>query len=143
MPDKITMTKEEWHAKGKDLFGDDLFKWRFVCPGCGHVQSIEDFRRHKDAGATPESARCECIGRYTAGKSWANDNPRKTGGPCDYAGYGLLNICPIKVIGGDKTTYSFAFDESTESIGHSNMKCKYGGSGSMEYRYGNQEVKKK
>jgi len=44
------------------------------------------------------------------GKSWANDNPRKTGGPCDYAGYGLLRISPVIVIDGERSIYSFAFD---------------------------------
>lgn len=66
----IKMTHEEWVAKGKALFGDDMLKWKFVCPGCGHVQTPEDFRAFKDKGATPDSARNECIGRYTTGGSW-------------------------------------------------------------------------
>lgn len=105
------MTKEEWLAKGKRLFGEDMLKWRFVCPGCGHIQSVEDFRQYKDQGAHPNSATTVCIGRYIGGKSWFNDNPRKSGGPCDYASYGLLCICPVKVIDGDKEIWSFAFDE--------------------------------
>jgi len=109
------ISKEEWLAKGKELFGEDMLAWKFVCPGCGHVQTPEEFRQYKDQGATPSSATNECIGRYSRGKSWAFKNPRKTGGPCDYAGYGLLNICPVKVIdAGDKEIYSFAFGEPIE-----------------------------
>ena len=106
-----TMTGEEWLAKGKQLFGDDMTKWRFVCPGCGHVQAVEDFRQYKDQGASPDSARQECIGRYSGGKPWAFKNVRKLGGPCDYAGYGLLNICPVKVVDEKGDHWCFAFDE--------------------------------
>lgn len=103
------MTKAEWLEKGKKLFGEDMGKWRFVCPGCGNVQTIEDFRPHKDKGATPESVRQECIGRYTGGRSWFFDNK---GQPCDYAGYGLINICPIMVVDDKGEHWCFAFDES-------------------------------
>ena len=104
----ITMTKQEWEAKGKALFGEERMQWRFVCPGCGHIQTAEDFRIYKDKGATPNSVTCECIGRYAGGKSWANESSKKPG-PCDYAGYGLLNICPVAVVDGGKTIYSFNF----------------------------------
>ena len=113
MEKEITITKDEWLAKGKELFGDDYFKWRFVCPGCGHIQAVEDFRQYKDQGAGPNSATCECIGRYSDGKSWTNDNPRKNGGPCDYAGYGLLRISPVTVMDGEKVIRSFAFAEAS------------------------------
>jgi len=112
MEQNITMTKEEWMAKGKELFGENFEEWKFVCPGCGHVQTIADFRQYKDQGSSPNSATCECIGRYSGGKSWFFDNLRRTGGPCDYAGYGLLCISPITVLDGDKEIHSFAFAES-------------------------------
>ena len=104
----IKMTKEEWLAKGKELFGEDMFQWRFVCPGCGNIQSVNDFKQYKEKGASPNSASNECIGRYSDGNSWLNTGGKKQ--PCDYAGYGLLNICPVKVIDGEKKIYSFAFD---------------------------------
>jgi hypothetical protein len=102
-----------WLAEGRRLFGNKFLDWRFVCPGCGHIQSPRDFKQFKSNGATPNSATCQCIGRYNAGKSWLNDNPRKTGGPCDYAAGGLFNICPVKVINGDKEIWTFAFDETS------------------------------
>ncbi len=105
------ITKEEWNKRGIELFGTDRGKWRFVCPGCGHIQAVEDFRPHKEKGASPASAYCECIGRYIGGKSWMNDKSSKPG-PCDYAGYGLFRISPVTVIDGDKKIDSFAFDET-------------------------------
>lgn len=107
----ITMTKDEWVAEGTRRFGSDQHQWAFVCPGCGHTQSVADFAPFKDNGATPDSARKECIGRYAGGKSWANDRQSKPG-PCDYASYGLFNISPITVTDGDKQFSSFAFGPS-------------------------------
>jgi len=108
---KGIMTKEESMAKGKQLFGENMMKWRFICPGCGHIQAVEDFKPYKDKGVTPDSARNECIGRYAGGKSWMNDKQSKLG-PCDYAGYGLFNICPVKVVDDQGEHWCFAFDEA-------------------------------
>jgi len=105
-----TITAEEWLAKGKELFGDNMLNWRFVCPGCGHVQTPQDFQPFQEQGATPDSARNECIGRYTGGKSWLRDNLQKYNGPCDYAGYGLFSISPVVVLDGAEKVHSFAFD---------------------------------
>jgi hypothetical protein len=106
------ITKKEWVAKGTQLFGENVQQWQFVCPGCGHVQKITDFKPFKNQGATPGSVYSECIGRYTGGKSWANSKDLK-GGPCDYAAYGLLNICPVIVVDDDgKEIKAFAFNEA-------------------------------
>ena len=54
---------EEWKAEATRRFGPDMLKWRFRCPMCGHVASVQDF---KDAGAkSPNCAYQECLGRYT------------------------------------------------------------------------------
>jgi hypothetical protein len=111
------MTEAEWMKKGKELFGEDMLKWRFVCPGCGCIQSVEDFRQYKDKGADPSSAYCECLGRYIGGSSWMYDK-RKKGVRCDYAGYGLLRISPVTVIDDDgKEIKCFAFDEGEKTNG--------------------------
>jgi hypothetical protein len=94
------MTHQEWLDEGTRRFGPDIFCWRFGCPVCGHVASIEDFRQFKDQGATPDSATCECLSRYLPDSPKAfGENP--TGAkrqPCDYAGYGLFRLSPIVVI---------------------------------------------
>ena len=109
MEESVILTKEQWLSKGKELFGEDMTTWRFVCPGCGHIQSVNDFRQYKDKGATPNSATFECIGRYSNGNSWFNDNLKKIGGPCDYTSYGLICLAPVTVVDGDKTLHCFAF----------------------------------
>ena len=60
---KTTYTHVEWLAEGKRRFGDDFMKWRFQCPACGHIASVQDI---KDAGGDPETQSyfC-CIGRFT------------------------------------------------------------------------------
>lgn len=74
-----TVTEDQWRAKGVELFGDDMSKWRFQCPACGGVASVEiakkDFPTVEGAGWHPES---ECIGRYL---------PK---GNCDWCAYGLI-----------------------------------------------------
>ncbi len=100
------MTKEEWIAEGKRLFGDDMLKWRFVCPSCGHIQTPEDFRRYKEKGATPDTAYFNCIGRYDG-----HENVDMCSGksPCNYSGGGLFGLNPVKVTNGEKTIQVFAF----------------------------------
>lgn len=36
---------EDWTADGVRLFGGNMMQWRFVCPACGHVASVEDWAR--------------------------------------------------------------------------------------------------
>lgn len=108
-PEPVRMTKQEWLDKGKQLFGDDMMQWEFVCPSCGHVQKVEDFRPFKDKGATPNSALIECIGRYDGHM----ENDIGSGkSPCNYASYGLLNFNRVTVIEEDGTEHRcFAFKE--------------------------------
>jgi len=101
MPEIRTLTHDEWIAEGRKLFGDDMLDWRFVCPVCGNVQSPNDFEVHKDKGAIPESAAKLCIGRFlpeSKRREALGDNPPNAKQkPCDYASFGLFNLCPVKV----------------------------------------------
>lgn len=95
------MTQEEWFAEGTRLFGDDVMKWRFVCPSCGHIASVQDW---KDAGAPEGAVAFSCVGRYLPERSEAFGG--KGSGPCNYAGGGLFIIHPVNVEG--RKTFSFA-----------------------------------
>jgi hypothetical protein len=107
----VSYTHAEWLAEGERRFGPDFMNWRFVCPVCGNVATIIDFKPFADKGATPSSATSECIGRYTAGREAISGQNSKTR-PCDYAGYGLFRLSPIRIIEADgKEIHSFAFDE--------------------------------
>ena len=82
--EKKTYTVDEWKAEGEKLFGKDWENWKFKCPKCGNVASGKEF---KDAGQDPNSTYCECIGRHVKGKG------------CDWAAYGLFDICNVHVDG--------------------------------------------
>lgn len=85
MNDKTSYTADEWRAESRRRFGVRLQDYRFKCPRCGNVATGEDFKK---AGANPNAMYTECIGRYNA----------KTVG-CDWAAYGLFDICKIHVDG--------------------------------------------
>ncbi len=97
---------EEWMAEGERLFGKDMLRWKFVCPMCGHIQTPEDFRQYKDKGSDPNSATSECIGRYTGAGDSINGSQ-----PCNYAGYGLFRLSPVRVTSpeGKTETHCFGF----------------------------------
>ena len=90
---KITTEQEatpvkEWLAEGRELFGRDIMKWKFRCPMCGHVASVQDF---KDAGAEdPNDSFQECIGRYLG--AGAPGSPDGNPNGCNWASYGLFGI---------------------------------------------------
>lgn len=50
------------HAEGQRRFGTDPLEWQFVCPSCGHVASVKDW---KTAGAPEGAVAFSCVGRYT------------------------------------------------------------------------------
>jgi len=107
----IRYTHADWIAEGTRRFGSNMMDWRFVCPVCGNIASCEDFRVFKDRGSEPNSATCECIGRYSGGKR-AFDNRKKDDKPCNYAGYGLFQLSPVRVtLPNGKEIHAFAFDE--------------------------------
>lgn len=96
-----TMTKDEWLALGEELFGTDRYTWKFRCPACGNVMSVErGMREFGDAIAAknwrPES---ECIGRYTEDVA------------CDWCAYGLFSGPNFVAIDGTKTVAVFPFAE--------------------------------
>lgn len=110
---------DEWIGEGKRRFGD-FYNFRFVCPICGNIAAVSEYEPFKDKGATPNSATCECIGRYVgAGPAFGDKISHK---PCDYAGYGLFRLSPIRVKMEDgKEIHSFAF---AEVLGTANEELK-------------------
>jgi len=95
--DKKTYTPEEWRAEGKRRFGSKFEDWKFKCPSCGNVASGKEF---KEAGAEPNDMYQNCIGRF---------NGKEKG--CDWAAYGLFDICTVHIQHGDKLVPVFDFAE--------------------------------
>lgn len=89
------MTRDEWHALGKTLFGDNMLFWKFVCPICKTVIEVRDY---KNAKAPQSAIGFNCIGRYFKDAQKAfGDKKIKKGNPCDYAGGGLFRLNPVEV----------------------------------------------
>jgi len=85
------LTQSEFLNEGQRLFGDDIMKWKFQCPSCGIVISVEDY---KNSGASENAVGFNCIGRYKN-----STNSMLTGKqPCDYSSGGLICISPIKAM---------------------------------------------
>jgi len=104
------MTREEWIAEARRRFGDDHLKWAFVCPSCGHVATVDDWR---NAGAPEGAVAFSCVGRWAGGEGEVFG---KDGKPCNYAGGGLFRLNPIHVDAGDDfgARDVFAFAEASE-----------------------------
>lgn len=108
-----TLTLAEWRAEGLARFGPKELLWRFQCPACGHIQKPEDFRPIKERGVsvTAETARFNCIGRYTDNPKRAFGDSPSGPGPCDYTSGGLFDIRPVTVVTEhDGSIRSFEFD---------------------------------
>lgn len=83
---------EDWHAELVRCFGDDPMGWKFICPSCGHVASVQDW---KDAGAPSNAVAFSCIGRWVESTAKIFEKP----GPCNYAGGGLFRLNPVEIKG--------------------------------------------
>ena len=103
------ITHKEWIDEGTAKFGNDVMAWRFVCPSCGHIASVQEW---KDAGAREGMVAFSCIGRILDGADTAKKAFKKMGGPCNYAGGGLIGLNPVRVIlddfGNTRDTFEFA-----------------------------------
>lgn len=88
---ELNYTAVEWLAEGQRLFGSDYENYRFRCPKCGNIAEGREF---KALGLNPNKMYCECIGRHVKDKG------------CDWAAYGLFDICKVHVDG--KPVFEFA-----------------------------------
>lgn len=107
------LTHAEWIAEAERRFGPDAMKWRFVCPSCGHVASVKDW---KDAGATEGMVAFSCVGRLLPK---AAEFGQRGKGPCNYAGGGLFRLNPVTVTkdGKDHDVFEFAEPSSAAAPG--------------------------
>lgn len=96
------MTREEWQKEAIDRYGPDIWDWCFICPSCGHAASILDWKK---AGAPSDAVAFSCVGRWLDAGSVAAEvraeesTFKRNGGPCSYAGGGLIGLNPIEVEG--------------------------------------------
>ena len=91
-PDRsYTHTLAEWQAEGERRFGPDMLTWKFVCPNCGNVAAIADFKPYRHMGADANVVTCACIGLFTG-------VPPGSARPCHYLAFtGDRSLCPMAV----------------------------------------------
>lgn len=93
-----TVTHSAWMQEAKQRFGPDPKAWRFVCPSCAHVASVQDWM---DAEAGQGAVAFSCIGRYldkgASSVATAQADFKRGGGPCNYTGGGLIGLNPVSV----------------------------------------------
>lgn len=86
-------TRDEWLAKGKELYGEKMGEWKFRCPSCGHVQTGNDFKKLKADGnfdgVIESVVYFSCIGRWLPEATGTIFNKAR---PCNYTNGGLLCI---------------------------------------------------
>ena len=91
---------EDWMKEGIRLYGPNMLDWRFKCPMCGHVQSLQDFH---DVGIEPDNGITCCASRFNLGGN-------KT---CKWTTGGLLRIGGVYVIRPDFVpVLAFAFADT-------------------------------
>lgn len=92
-----TIPVQEWRKEAAARYGEDSLAWKFRCPCCGTVASVQDY---KDAGGNPGAVAFNCIGRVKGAQREAFEAEKKAG-PCNYTGGGLFRLNPIIVIAED------------------------------------------
>lgn len=108
MTDSRELTFEEWNVEGTKRFGKNKLDWKFQCPSCGYVASVNDY---KSAGAPEGAVGYSCIGRY--GKFDRVGQMLTGQAPCNYAGGGFIPINPWLVTDMDgKKHQLFAFADA-------------------------------
>ena len=61
------LTLEKWQNKAEKLFGKDVKEWKFKCPQCGGVQTMQDFIDNKIDNPDTKFY-FSCIGRWVKDK---------------------------------------------------------------------------
>lgn len=98
-----SLTEVEWREEAIARFGPDSMNWRFVCPSCGYVAPVSEWR---DVGAREGEVAFSCVGRHKSGAKPIFSKP----GPCNYAGGGLFQLNPVTVITESGAIQVFEFE---------------------------------
>lgn len=93
------LTLQEWQEEGIKKFGPDKRKWKFKCPVCKTVATVQEYIDLGDKeGAT---AGFSCIGRLKKKTQSAFLGGKKKlipGEGCDYAGGSLFQLNPVQIL---------------------------------------------
>ena len=101
------LSYKEWINKAIELFGKDSKNWGFVCPSCGHIQSVKSVLEHNPS-LNPEDVKkwinYSCEGRYNEGEG------------CDWTLGGLFKIHKLEInyLGKEIPSFEFAKEGLSE-----------------------------
>jgi len=87
-PKPRRITKQQYFDELIEKHGSFKDNWACVCPKCGNVQTIAEF---KDHDIDPNNVNYACIGRYVEGRG------------CDFVIDSLVKNHPLEVIMDDQT----------------------------------------
>lgn len=87
-------TLEQYITDAEERFGADRMNWKFVCPACGYIASVAEY---KEAGAPEGVVGFSCVGRWKGARRRAFGDQGE--GPCDYSGGGLFGLNPVEIEG--------------------------------------------
>lgn len=114
-----TITQDVFLAEAKRRFGDNVRDWKFVCPMCGTVQSVQQLLDAVIASGDKKDdvhgyIGFSCIGRFTgqgdAGIT-AKNNGQKWDKGCNWTLGGLFQVHNLEVIlpdGARRKTFELA-----------------------------------
>lgn len=88
----MNITKEEFEKRAEGLFGKDKEKWRFICPTCKRVQSVESVRNQMKNNISSQ--------RYGVLKKGDSISVHSVcyGHDCNYVANGLFNSGILLII---------------------------------------------
>lgn len=107
--DVPVISLEQWEQLGEEHYGEDRDQWEFVCPLCGHVQTVEGIMERKSDYLDLDDVRRwvfeNCEGRF-------NEEIK-----CEWTLGWISEECGLIIKDGDDTKRMFAFpDPVMESI---------------------------
>ena len=88
--ERVPTLVSDWLDEGKWLYGTDVNAWKFKCPMCGKIYSVQEFIAAGGRNGA-NGAYQECIGRYLGAGSPGQDDGNPNG--CNWAAFGFLGTC--------------------------------------------------
>lgn len=90
-----------WKEKARKLFGENVFAWKFECPQCKYVQSVQQCLT---AGMRMDQIAVHCVGGFI--KMRRSNGVALHG--CDYSPGELFDVNPIHIEGREQNVFRFA-----------------------------------
>ena len=116
-----SISQDEFLAEAKARFGDKARNWKFVCPACGTMQSVQQLQDAVVAsGGTKDDVHryiaFSCIGRFN-NQGDAGISAKNKGQPwdkgCNWTLGGLLRIHTLEVLIDGKPRPTFELAEAS------------------------------